>query len=101
MTNLTNTENIDNIWIIVNEVSQLKCISKRAVRLSLNNNKYKYRLVNGRGGQSYKIKLSSLEEEFQTKYFQKISNKYIEINKSQQKIFSEKQRSLSTYVRDR
>ncbi len=40
------------------------------MRLALNQNKYEYKVENIRGGKTYKIKLSTLEKEFQLKYFQ-------------------------------
>ena len=68
------TNNNDNIlnnidrgqtWIDVETVAKLKGITKRGVRLSLNQNKYEYKVENTRGGKTYKIKLSTLEKEYQ------------------------------------
>ena len=90
------TNNNDNIlnnidrgqtWIDVETVAKLKGITKRGVRLSLNQNKYEYKVENTRGGKTYKIKLSTLEEEYQIKYIQEyyddfkhIDNEVIELN---------------------
>lgn len=60
----------NNIWIDVETLAKLKNITRRAVRLSLNQNKYEYKIDNIRGGKTYKIKLSTLEEDLQLKYLQ-------------------------------
>ena len=60
--------NIEDTWIDVDTLAKLKNITKRAVRLSLNQNKYEYKVEKIRGGKTYRIKLSSLEEEYQLKY---------------------------------
>lgn len=62
--------NINEIWIDVETLAKLKNITKRAVRLSLNQNKYEYKIDSTRGGKTYKIKLCSLEKDLQTKYIQ-------------------------------
>ena len=67
---ILNSINTENTWVDVDTVAALKNISKRAVRLSLNNNKYEYTTEKTRGGKTYKIKLSSLEPELQIKYIQ-------------------------------
>ena len=64
----------DKIWIDVETLAILKNITKRAVRLSLNKNKYEYIIENVKGGKTYKIKLSSIEENYQKKYIQEISD---------------------------
>jgi len=97
--------NTENTWIDVDTVAALKNISKRAVRLSLNNNKYEFKTENVRGGKTYKIKLSSLEEEYQIKYIQEYyddfktcGGKVIELNNvkiKQEKLISEKQKKLA------
>ncbi|UKI40696.1 MAG: hypothetical protein L6V95_11190 [Candidatus Melainabacteria bacterium] len=59
--------NNNDIWIDVETLAKLKNITRRrAVRLALNQNKYEYKIENIRGGKTYKIKLSTLEEELQT-----------------------------------
>src|SRR5574344_2427713 len=58
----------ENTWIDVETLAKLKNITKRAVRLSLNQNKYEYKIEKIRGGKTYKIKLSTIEEEYQLKY---------------------------------
>jgi hypothetical protein len=72
MTNINN----DNIWIDVETLAKLKNITRRAVRLALNQNKYEYKIENIRGGKTYKIKLSTLEEDLQLKYFQEYYDDY-------------------------
>ena len=66
----------NNIWIDVETLAKLKNITRRAVRLALNQNKYEYKVENIRGGKTYKIKLSTIEEELQLKYFQEYYDDY-------------------------
>ena len=47
--------NNKDIWIDVETLARLKNITRRAVRLSLNQNKYEYKVENIRGGKTYKI----------------------------------------------
>ena len=68
--------NNNDIWIDVETLAKLKNITRRAVRLALNQNKYEYKVENIRGGKTYKIKLSTLEEELQLKYFQEYYDDY-------------------------
>lgn len=68
--------NNNDIWIDVETLAKLKNITRRAVRLALNQNKYEYKVENIRGGKTYKIKLSTLEEELQLKYFQEYYDNY-------------------------
>ena len=51
--------NNNDIWIDVETLAKLKNITRRAVRLALNQNKYEYKVENIRGGKTYKIKLST------------------------------------------
>ena len=46
--------NNNDIWIDVETFAKLKSITKRAVRLVLNQNKYEYKVENIRGGKTYK-----------------------------------------------
>jgi putative transposase len=101
------TFNTTDTWLDVETVAALKKISNRAVRLSLKKknpdgtNKYNYHTENVRGGSAYKIKLASLEEEYQIKYIKEyydnltvVDNK-IELHNFQpksEKIISEFQR---------
>ena len=95
----------NNIWIDVETLAKLKNITRRAVRLALNQNKYEYKVENIRGGKTYKIKLSTLEEELQLKYFQEYYNDYktcdneiIELsnfNIKQEKLISENQKKIA------
>ena len=62
--------NTEEIWVDVETVAKLKNISKRAVRMSLNNDKYECKTEKCRGGYTYKIKLSTLEVELQKKYIE-------------------------------
>ena len=97
--------NNNNIWIDVETLAKLKNITRRAVRLALNQNKYEYKVENIRGGKTYKIKLSTLEEELQLKYFQEYYDDYktcekevIELsnlNIKQEKLISENQRKIA------
>ena len=78
----------DKIWIDVETLAILKNITKRAVRLSLNKNKYEYIIENVKGGKTYKIKLSSIEENYQKKYIQEmyIKDNYINSEQAQTQI---------------
>ena len=67
-----NNINTNETWIDVETVAKLKNITKRAVRLSLNQNKYEYKIENIKGGKTYKIKLNSLESDLQLKYIQEM-----------------------------
>ena len=97
--------NNNDIWIDVETLAKLKNITRRAVRLALNQNKYEYKVENIRGGKTYKIKLSTLEEELQLKYFQEYyddyktcENEVIELsnlNIKQEKLISENQRKIA------
>lgn len=97
--------NINEIWIDVETLAKLKNITKRAVRLSLNQNKYEYKIDSTRGGKTYKIKLSSLEEDLQTKYiqdfymdFKNTNNEIIEfknLNIKQEKLISESRKKIA------
>lgn len=97
--------NNNDIWIDVETLAKLKNITRRAVRLALNQNKYEYKVENIRGGKTYKIKLSTLEEELQLKYFQEYyddykncDNEVIELsnlNIKQEKLISENQRKIA------
>ena len=70
MENFLQTFNTIETWIDVDILAALKGISKRAVRLGLNNqnNKYEFKSEKVKGGQAYKIRLSSIEPELQKKY---------------------------------
>ena len=96
----------DNTWIDVTTLAKLKGITERAVRISLNKNKYISRVEkNSRGAKTYKIKLRSLEEELQIKFIQEyyddynnIDNEVIELNNlniKQEKLISEKQKEIA------
>src|SRR5574344_878511 len=108
MANINNI-NTENTWLDVETVAKLKNISKRGIRLSLNQDKYEYKVEKVRGGKTYKIKLSSLEEEYQIKYIKEYYNDltYVDgeiielqnLNIKQEKLISEvqKQRALAKY----
>jgi putative transposase len=95
--------NTEETWIDVETMAKLKNITKRAVRISINN--YIYRTENARGGKAYKIKLSSIEKELQIKYIQEYyneinaaDNEIIELNNlelKQEKLISEEQKQLA------
>lgn len=57
-------------YITIKELAELKGISARAVRLS--KDKYIIREITVKGGKSFEILLSSIEPEFQEKYYSKI-----------------------------
>jgi len=101
--NILNNIETSNTWIDVETVAKLKGITKRAVRMSIN--KYEYKVEGTRGGKTYKIKLSSLEEEHQIKYIQEyyddyktVDNEIIELsnlNIKQEKLISESQKKMA------
>ena len=55
--NILNNIQTDNTWLDVETVAKLKKITKRGVRLALNQDKYEYKIENIKGGKTYKIKL--------------------------------------------
>lgn len=57
-------------YITIKELAELKGVSTRAIRLSLK--KYVTREITVKGGKSFEILLSSIETEFQEKYYSKI-----------------------------
>ena len=95
----------EDIWVDVETVSKLKNISKRAVRMSLNNDKYECKTEKCRGGYLYKIRLSTLEVEYQKKFFEEYiaeisasASEVIEIGNlkiKQEKLISESQKKLA------
>ena len=95
----------EEIWVDVEIVAKLKGITKRAVRLSLNNDKYEWKTENCRGGHLYKIRLSTLEVEYQKKYIEEYleeiksaDSEVIEIQNlkiKQEKLISENQRKMA------
>jgi len=95
----------NDIWIDVETLAKLKNITRRAVRLLLNQNKYEYKIENIRGRKTYKIKLSTLEEDLQLKYLQEYYDDFksdkaevIELNNlniKQEKLISENQRKIA------
>lgn len=60
--------NVQDCWLDVDVVAELKGITERAVRLAIRKKKYITKACNTRGGKSYKILLSSLEPKIQQKY---------------------------------
>ena len=103
--NILNNIDRTQTWVDVETVAKLKGITKRGVRLSLSNDKYEYKVENVRGGKTYKIKLSTLEEEYQIKYIQEyyddfkhIDNEIIELNNveiKQERLISETQKKMA------
>lgn len=97
----------ENTWLDVETVAKLKGISKRGVRLAINN--YEHKVENTRGGKTYKIRLSSLEEELQIKYIQEYYNDFkadgneiIELNNlkiKQEKLISEVQKKQFIWIK--
>ena len=101
-TEILNNIETDKTWIDVETVAKLKDVTKRAVRLALNSGKYEFKVEKNRGGRTYKIKLSTLEEDLQIKYineyyndFSNINNEVIELNNfevKQEKLISASQK---------
>lgn len=102
--NILKAFNPSAIWLDVQTVAELKNITSRAVRLSLKNKKYNYKVENN----SYQIQLSSLEENLQLKYideycsdFKMVENKIIVKNTQipKEKIITQnqKQKALAKY----
>ena len=96
--------NTEDIWVDTETVAKLKDITNRAVRMSLNRNKYIYKTEKVKGGFAYKIKLQSLEEHLQVKYIQEyydlrsIDNEVIELKNmkiKQEKLISETQKKMA------
>ena len=104
-TDILNNIETDKTWIDVETVAKLKDISKRGVRLSLNSGKYEFKVEKSRGGKTYKIKLSTLEEEYQIKYINEYYNDFSNINTEiielknfqvkQEKLISESQKKMA------
>jgi len=102
---LEKTVDTTKIWLDVKSVAGLKGITERAVRLSLrNSNKYIFKTEDIRGGKAYKICLSSLEPELQTKflneYYQALVLEEIEIaplniQPTQEKIIPENMKRIA------
>ena len=94
-----------NVWLDVKCVAELKGVTERAIRLSLrHSNKYISKTENIRGGKLYKICLSSLEPELQTKYLneyynalvlEETQNNNLEILPVQEKIIPEKMKRIA------
>lgn len=57
-------------YITIKKLAELKSVSPRAIRLA--KNKYLTREITVKGGKSFEILLSSIEPEFQEKYYSKI-----------------------------
>lgn len=78
-TDILNNIETDKTWIDVETVAKLKDVTKRAVRLALNSGKYEFKVEKNRGGRTYKIKLSTLEEDLQIKYINEYYNDFSNI----------------------
>ena len=63
-----NILNVQDCWLTMDIVAELKGITERAIRLSIRKKKYITKAYDTRGGKSYKILLSSLEPNIQQKY---------------------------------
>ena len=61
-------------YMTIKEIAELKEVSTRAIRLSLK--KYITRKITVKGGKSFEILLSSIEQELQGKYYSKIVPTY-------------------------
>ncbi|MDD3149503.1 MAG: hypothetical protein PHV68_01615, partial [Candidatus Gastranaerophilales bacterium] len=60
--------NVNDCWIDIKKVAELKGVTKRAVRLAIQRNKYISKTIQTSKGQSYQILLSSLEKDIQQKF---------------------------------
>lgn len=70
------TEN--EIYISVNDLAQLKGVTRRAVRLSIGRGRYVARETEVHGGKSYEVLLSSVEKHVQQRYFEQETNAVVE-----------------------
>lgn len=64
--------NNNDIWIDVETLAKLKNITRRAVRLALNQNKYEYKVENIRGGKNTKLNYPRLKKSFSLNIFRNI-----------------------------
>lgn len=100
---MEDTLNIDaqNIWIDVSTLATLKNRTPRAIRLSLPNNKYIYKVQKNKSSDSYKIQLSSIEPELQSKYLSQyyqsiLSNEPVELTGiKEERVIPEQQKKLA------
>ena len=104
MEDILNSINTEDTWVDVQTVAALKNITQRAIRLAIRQDKYISKVETVRGGKCYKIKLSSLEPELQTRYIQEYYNNItttdniIELENlklRQEKIISEQQKKFA------
>lgn len=58
----------DNLWVDLKTIAEIKEVTSRALRISLNKGKYVFRETKTQGGKSYEILLSSLEPQVQQVY---------------------------------
>ncbi|MDD3012586.1 MAG: transposase [Candidatus Gastranaerophilales bacterium] len=77
--------NVQDCWLDVDIVAELKGITERAVRLAIRKKKYITKACNTRGGKSYKILLSSLEPKIQQKYLDEYYKDLV-LSESQQEL---------------
>jgi hypothetical protein len=63
-----NMENLENTWVDLKTIAELKQITTRALRISLQKGKYVFRDVKTQGGKSSEILFSSLETDIQQRY---------------------------------
>jgi hypothetical protein len=68
-----NILDVQDYWIDLKEVAELKGVNPRTVRLQ--KNKYIKREKSVRGGKTYEFLLTSLEPEIQEKFLQKYYNR--------------------------
>ena len=64
--------NNNDIWIDVETLAKLKNITRRAVRLELNQNKYEYKVENIRGGKHTKLNYQLWKKNFSLNIFRNI-----------------------------
>src|SRR5574344_1742442 len=105
MNDTLKTFNTTDTWLDVETLAGLKNISARAVRLALNKKtEYDFKTKTVRGGKSYKIRLSSIEEDLQVKYIKEyydnltFTNDIVElhtIEPNPEKVILAKQKNLA------
>jgi len=89
-----NMENLENTWVDLKTIAELKQITTRALRISLQKGKYVYRDVKTQGGKSSEILFSSLETDIQQRYRENYYNEIIKLE-AQEEIFAPPTENIS------
>ena len=90
-----NLQNTENLWVDLKTIAELKQITTRALRISLQKDKYVFREVTTQGGKSSEILLSSLENDIQQKYKDIYYKEIIELE-TQEEIFAPPTENMSS-----